>query len=122
MEVSLSAEREFLETAKTQGVKVLLVQHWTESELRSRRPLQGHTEIRRIATEAAVPISDDADRLQAHLNAGKTPYRDDIHLNDEGQLALAELLLEEFRRDFSDIMTPAATSGRTVAAQDSQVR
>jgi hypothetical protein len=122
VEASLSAEREFLETAKTHGVKVLLVQHWTESELRSRHPLQGHTEIRRIATEAAVPISDDADKLQAHLDAGKTPFRDDIHLNDEGQLALAELLLEEFRRDFPDIMTPAVTSDRAVAAGDPQIR
>jgi hypothetical protein len=112
MEVSLSAEREFLETAKAQGVKVLVVQHWTASELHSRQPLQGHTEIRRIATEAAVVISDDAAKLQACLDARKNPYRDDIHLNDAGQLALAELLLEDFRRDFPDIMTPAATSDR----------
>jgi hypothetical protein len=113
MEVSLSAEREFLETARAQAVKVLLVQHWTASELRNRQPLQGHAYIRRIATEGAVPISDDADKLQAQLDAGKNPFRDDIHLNDAGQLALAEFLLEQLRHNFSDILTPAATADRS---------
>jgi hypothetical protein len=108
IEISLSAEREFLEAAKTQGVKILVVQHWTESELHSHRPLQGHTDIRRIAAEVAVPICDDVNGLEAKIAAGKNPFRDDIHLNEEGQSALAKLLLQEFKRDFPDLMTPAA--------------
>jgi hypothetical protein len=121
VEVSLSAEREFLETAKAQGVKALVVQHWMESELHS-QPLPGHAEIRRVASEAAVAVSDDAGKLQAFLDAGKNPYRDDIHLNDAGQVALAELLLEEFRHDFADLMTVPATSDRAVSARAAQSR
>jgi hypothetical protein len=110
VEISLSAEREFFEMARTYGAKVLLVQHWTFSELHRHQPLEGHTEIRRIGTQAAVPIRDDAGILQAYLDAGKNPFRDDIHANDEGQRALAELLLEGLKREFPDVLTPAATS------------
>jgi hypothetical protein len=112
IEISLAAEHDFLETAKSQGVRVLLVQHWTESELRTDQPLQGHTDIRRVAMEAGVPIVDDAQRLRAHLKAGRNPYRDDIHLNDDGQMALSELLLEELGRDFADVLSGGARQAR----------
>jgi hypothetical protein len=108
IQVSLAAEREFLEMAKGEPVKVLVVQHWTASELRSRKPLQGHADIGRVAVQAAIPVYDDADKLQAFLNAGRNPFRDDIHLNDDGQQALAELLLETLRRDFTDVIVPGA--------------
>jgi hypothetical protein len=108
IEVSLQAERDFLELAKEQGVKVLVVQHWTASELHGRTPLQGHTDIHRVALDAAVPIYEDADKLQAFLNAGRNPYRDDIHLNDNGQQALAELLLDAVKRELPEA---AGTSG-----------
>ena len=112
VEVSLSAEREFLETAKTQGVKVLLVQHWTASELHSSQPQEGHADIREVAVNAAIPIADDADKLRASIAAGKNPYRDDIHLNEAGQLVLEELLLEEITRNFPQTLTPSPASAR----------
>jgi hypothetical protein len=92
IEVSLQAEHDFLETAKAGGVTILVLQHWTQTELRSSKPLVGHDEIRRIAAEATVPVYDDADTLKAYLRDGKNPFRDDIHLNESGQQALAELL------------------------------
>lgn len=94
IEVSLEAEHEFLAMARAEGVKILLLQHWTASELKS-GPLQGHAEIRRVAVD--VPVYDDAEKLRSYVRAGKNPFRDDIHLNDDGQQALAELLLNMVR-------------------------
>ncbi|MGO9988391.1 MAG: SGNH/GDSL hydrolase family protein [Steroidobacteraceae bacterium] len=111
IEVSLEAERDFLEMAKAYSVKVLVVQHWTRSELRGRKPLQGHTDIRRVADASAVPVYDDADKLQLFLDAGTNPFRDDIHLNDNGQQALAELLLAAFKKDFPDVVAPQNMPG-----------
>ena len=102
IEVSLDAEHDFLEMAKAHGVKVLLVQHWTESELHSARPLQGHEDIRRVAVSSAIPIYDDREILQSFLSSGKNPFRDDIHLNDNGQKALAELLSGTILHEFPD--------------------
>jgi hypothetical protein len=104
VQVSLGAEREFLEMAKAEGVKVLLVQHWTNSELRSGSPLEGHSAICRVAAEAAVPTYDDADRLRQLVDAGRNPYRDDIHLNELGQQALVELLSGAFAQEFADVV------------------
>jgi hypothetical protein len=108
IELSLAAERDFIEMTKSESVKLLIVQHWTETELRSRHALTGHTEIRRVAAEAGAPVYDDADVLQSFLSAGKNPYRDDIHLNDLGQQALAGLLLDVFNRDLTDFASHPA--------------
>ncbi len=111
IEVSLAAEHDFLEMSKSEPVKILVVQHWTASELRSRKPLQGHAELRGVAVDAGVKIYDDADKLQAFLDAGRNPYRDDIHLNDNGQQALADLLLDAFKREFQEVLAPPGKSG-----------
>jgi hypothetical protein len=97
--VSLAAERQFLELVKAQGIKAILVQHWTRSELQSGQPLVGHAGIRRTATEAGVPVLDDAEALRAAMKAGRNPYRDDIHLNANGQQAIATLLSDALSQD-----------------------
>jgi hypothetical protein len=111
--VALAAEHDFLQMARAESVRVLVVQHWTASELRSRKPQQGHTDLRRVALEAGVPVYDDDAKLQAFLDAHQNPYRDDIHLNDAGQQALAQLLLEILRRDFAEVL---ATGGKPLHA------
>jgi hypothetical protein len=111
IEVSLEAEHDFLEMAKQRPVKILVLQHWTASELARGVPLEGHTDIRRVATESGVPIYDDADVLRAYLKAGKNPFRDDIHLNDAGQRALAELLSGLIMPLTVDAAAPASSSG-----------
>jgi lysophospholipase L1-like esterase len=100
IEVSLSAARDFLEMSKSHPVRILLVQHWSATELRTRKPERGYWEIRRVAAEAGVAVYEDADRLRASLDAGKNPYRDDEHLNEYGQQALADLLFDALTKDF----------------------
>jgi hypothetical protein len=119
IEVCQAAERAFYAMAKAQSVKIVVIQHWTRSELAHRQGLAGHADIRRIALESAVPIYDDADELERYLTAGKNPYRDDIHLNDNGQAALAELLLGVLGSDFKAVLSSpdgtAATASRPTA-------
>jgi lysophospholipase L1-like esterase len=105
IDVSLSAERDFLEMAKAYSVNILVLQHWTASELRDRKALQGHTDIRRVAVEAVVPICDDSDRLRALLDRHLNPYRDDIHLNEDGQQVMAELLLDVLKSQFPIVLS-----------------
>jgi GDSL-like Lipase/Acylhydrolase family len=100
IEVSLAAEREFLNSAQAHDVKVLVVQHLTETELKSQQPLPGFAQIRQIAQEVAAPVIDDAAVLRERLQSGNNPYRDDIHINDAGQKALEELLLREITSRF----------------------
>jgi hypothetical protein len=113
IEVSQMAQREIFEMAKAHSAKALVIQHWTATELQARKPLVGHADIRRLAAEASVPIYDDADKLQAFLDAGNNPLRDDIHLNDNGQRALAELLLAALKREFPDVLAPRKMQGKS---------
>lgn len=106
MEVSLGAEREFLQSARGRGVRILLVQHWTASELKSGQPLEGHAMIRDVATSESVPVADDVDPLRARIASGQNPYRDDIHVNETGQSVLEQLLLEQLNQHFSEILQP----------------
>jgi hypothetical protein len=94
IEICLAAEKELLESAKSSGIRVLLLQHWTRAELHNRQPLPGHALIRQTAAEAGVPIIEDAEAMQARIKAGRNPFRDDIHPNEEGQRVLGELLLQ----------------------------
>ena len=89
---ALEAEHEFLEMTKAEGVRILVVQHWTQSELEQEKALAGHDEIQRIAVASGVPLYDDNDKLTLYAKSGRNPFRDDIHLNVNGQQALAELL------------------------------
>ena len=98
IELCLAAEREFFNFAKNAGAKILLVQHLTASELRGRRPLEGFSQLRTVAVESEVPVYDDAEVLTKYQRGGKDPFRDDIHLNDNGQQALAELLIQSIDR------------------------
>jgi hypothetical protein len=90
--VALQAEHDFLEMAKSEGIRILVLQHWTQRELRSGTALIGHHEIQRIAIASGVQTYEDADKLAVYTKSGRNPFRDDIHLNEYGQQALAELL------------------------------
>lgn len=111
IEVSLQAERDFLEMCKLHSVRILVVQHWSATELRTQKPLRGHWEIQRVAAAAGVPIYQDAARLRTLLDSGKNPYRDDEHLNEYGQQALADLLFEALTKDISSTSIPEVVPG-----------
>jgi lysophospholipase L1-like esterase len=92
VQVSLGAIRQFLAAAKASRINAYVVQHLTQTELESGKPYRGHDEIFRVASAAGVRIYQDLESLKLSIAAGRQPYRDNIHLNDEGQRVLADLL------------------------------
>lgn len=114
IEVCLGAEREFMQMAHERGVPMLLVQHWTASELTKGQPLEGHALIRDVATSESVPVADDLELLRVRVAIGQNPYRDDIHVNETGQVVLEDLLLEQIKAHFPEVLQPREP---TVAGQ-----
>lgn len=73
------------------ATKLCLIQHQTINELEA-GPEEGFFVIRSIFEQRNVPVLDLGPIL-AHARArGTTVYRDNIHLHDEGQVLLADLL------------------------------
>jgi hypothetical protein len=104
--VSIAAEREFLYQAHAAGLTAMVVQHWEATELGSQQPEFGHDEIRAAADAAAVPVYQDAGILRQYIARGLNPYRDNIHLNDNGQRAYADLLFDMLKRDAGSKIQP----------------
>jgi hypothetical protein len=102
VEVCMQAEREFLALARAAGVTAMVLQHWEFGELSQNQPQQGHKEILRVATEAGVPVYQDVELLRQYLATGRNPYRDGIHLNDNGQQAYLEILHSMLEHDAAD--------------------
>lgn len=74
-----------------QGVGLCLIQHQTRTELRD-GPQPGHHAIQALFADRDVPTLDFGPVLEAALAAGAAPYRDDIHLSDEGQRLMVDAL------------------------------
>jgi len=108
VEISLAAERDSLQMARTEGVTAVVLQHWTAAEVKRGHSAQGHDEILQVARASGVPVHQDSEKLRALLAAGRNPFFDDIHLNPLGQEALAQALLEILRQDAPNIVPPSA--------------
>lgn len=102
LQACLAAERDFFGLARSAGVTAILLQHWEASELRAGQAEFGHDEIRQVAAEAGVPTWQDAEILRKYIGQGLNPYRDNIHLNDNGQRAYADFLFEMLQHDAAD--------------------
>jgi hypothetical protein len=88
-EVGRDGVRRLLDALANAGLKVCLVQHLTETELSS-TPESGWAEIGRMFQARTYPIVQLSERIAREQAAGRSPFRDDIHLNDLGQATLAE--------------------------------
>jgi len=109
IEVSLQAVHDFMIEAKRQGARVLVIQHWTQTEINQHQPIAGYAEIRRVVTESGTPIGEDRAGLESSLAAGHNPFRDDIHLNETGQRVFADAVLEQLRSNYPDSLRPASS-------------
>lgn len=90
---ALAALRELLAVSKQSGARVLLVQHWEQSELKN-GPQSGHEAIAQLAAEAGVSRIDLGPAFADASKRGETVYRDYIHPNDAGQRIIAQSILE----------------------------
>lgn len=75
------------------GLKACLIQHLTETELSS-APERAWAATGEIFQARGYPIVQLSHRIAREHAAGRRLYRDDIHLNDLGQVALAEAIRE----------------------------
>jgi len=85
---SLSALKQFISHVQSRDVPVVVIQHWSRGEVKSNAPEPGHARIAATVDSLGVPVYQDA----ASLRNADDPFRDHIHLNADGQRALATLL------------------------------
>lgn len=88
---AINAVRELFLKIRDAGAGASLVQHYTRSQLGS-EPAAGYTAIGAIAAELQIPRVDDREILNRAEQGSASPYRDEIHPNDRGQMLLAESL------------------------------
>lgn len=80
-----------VELFRLSGVRVAAVQHLRQSEVLG-TPRNGFDVLGHVLARLNVPAVNNADRIRAGLNAGRSLYRDDVHPNADGQAVLAEVL------------------------------
>lgn len=86
--------KEFLSLARSQVPRVLVAQFPEQAELGPSGPYPGYGLINSIADETGVKIFSIFPIMKAALDRGKNPYRDNIHVNDDGQSLLADLFFD----------------------------
>lgn len=86
--------RRFLELAGDNSTNVLVLQHWEKAEIAIGSANPGNQRIKVICAQVGIsPISLEPYFMRS-IQAGVTPYRDNIHPNEVGQRLIAEAILE----------------------------
>jgi hypothetical protein len=76
---------------RSDGVDVCVVRHWSRPELSS-GPAPGAAEIAALAAAYGVRVIEADGVYREAMARGADIFRDDIHPNDRGQAALAEVM------------------------------
>lgn len=87
-----SAER-LITLARSSGAEVVVVQHRESAEMPPGGTLAGHELIRAAAVRHGATVVDTVAAYREAERRGASPFRDQIHLSDEGQRALAGVIL-----------------------------
>lgn len=84
---------EILRKTEESNVKVCLIQHLTQTEL-SQGPSEDAKALRDVFQSRAVPVLQLTDFMAKESKDQKKFYRDDIHINAEGQHQLAKAIAQ----------------------------
>ncbi len=94
----------FLELAKQDNKKVIVIQHLKKTEILTNQWESGYDAVNQVCKNLNISCVSLQKKLEQSLNNGIDPYRnqDDIHINSFGQGILAEVILrslfpEQFR-------------------------
>jgi len=82
----------FLTLAQRHVPNIRVIQHWELKEIQKHQPDSGHDEISALCRKLGVVVMDMGDNFASALKEGKTPYRDNIHPNETGQVLLADMI------------------------------
>lgn len=90
---SLEAYKELQEVLLAKGSKLIVQHHVERQELLDATMLDGYWKLKENTLDSVIWFSDS---LMMHntLSGDKTPYRDNIHVNEYGQRVLFELVRE----------------------------
>jgi hypothetical protein len=99
---ALGALETLINTARSQGARVLIVHHPKLSELTAGRMDSGYDLIRGVAARAGVRMIETRDEMVRLITQEQRGYRDYIHPDEAGQEALARLLADELARMVRD--------------------
>jgi hypothetical protein len=91
IEWCLRATRELIDTARSSGAAVVVAQHLEKGELDG-RPNPGHEELKSVAERAGATIVQLGPAEKRARDAGRDPYRDNIHLTEGGNQLVADEL------------------------------
>lgn len=83
--------RDMIDIARSKQIPFVVIQHLQRSELGCSESI-GHRINRETATEAGVVVVDTNEIYQDAIKTGQHLYRDDIHINIDGQALLAKIL------------------------------
>jgi hypothetical protein len=97
VEWCLRSVREMIEMARAAGAKVIVALHLKQSEIEG-EPERGHHELARVAREAGIEPIQLGPPFAEALRAGRNPYAEGAHPNDEGHRIIARVLLEPVAR------------------------
>ncbi|MCB0192829.1 MAG: SGNH/GDSL hydrolase family protein [Anaerolineae bacterium] len=90
----LDALQTFLVLAKSTGAKVYVIQHWTEPELTVEKAEPGYYMIRDLCHKLDIPTYSTFSHYQQAMAKGSQLYYDYIHINQNGQAILEDMMLE----------------------------
>ena len=94
IDAGMSAFRDILTTAKNRNIRVAVLQHLRTTEYdKPEKP--GHALIKNTAESFGVPVIQLAPEFKAAMDAGHSPYRDDIHTSATGQAIIASAIVRE---------------------------
>lgn len=92
---SLAAVERLVETAREAGASVVLVHHFRLPELQAGKPEKGYENLKAVASKLGLPYVDTKHEITRLMREKQQGYRDYIHPDAAGQVALAEILARE---------------------------
>lgn len=85
---------ELMDAVRASGAACIVALHPERSEL-TEGPKPGHHHFRKLAEQRGVTIVNMAPAFRAAVDAGRRPYRDNIHPNPTGQEIITDALMPE---------------------------
>ena len=109
---AIPAFLELIELIQGEGLPLIVIHHAEQSELSDGYELGHGAIVESLASLGLTPL-ETAPLFQQAIDAGRHPYRDNIHPNAAGQRLLAELIEEAVLLKQTEELRPETPAGAT---------